>query len=422
MKKTKKRHITNDPFVLRSRMSDVPPPLPPRDCPPPLPSKDCPPPLPSERKKRIWKIVWKSLLGIIVLLLLLFSYFYPGPYRPYSEQKEECINAFMFDTTSIITTPCPVCETRGYQVYHFFGLIKERCTLCKGTGWLPMDVYEEYQRKQGFPPLRHYFSSDKEEKEESQPAEERVETLGEGVFPKDHTYYYVSFNGLAASVRYYVDKQNDCCIEIRGIDNVQYDGTYYWIGLDKDNWNSYKAFIGYQDKFTGYHYEQGQMVIEREEVKGNAYIRCDAKITNDYRRLQIHNSNGLICILEIVPKHRFDEVEAAFQAKRKAGELPPDVIVGVNAGNGGSAASSSSSAYPSGSSSSEYESSSSSAPSHRRCPDCGGSGTCRMCKGKGYKKVIGPSTDVDDPKEVFQDCEWCHGSGRCGTCRGVGHM
>lgn len=420
MKNKKKRHITNDPFVLRSRMADVPPPLPPRDFPPPLLSKDCPPPLPSERKRRVWKIVWKSLLGIIVVLFLLFAYFYPGPYRPYEEQKEECINAFMFDTTSTKTVICPICFTHGYQVYHFFGLIKQKCTLCKGTGWLPWDVYEDYCRKIGLPPLK--FSSSKENTEKSQPAEERVETLGEGVFPEGHTYYYVSFNGLAASVRYYVDKQNERCIEVSGIDKVKYDGTYSWTGLGNDNWNSFRPFSGYHDKYTGYHYEQGQMVMDKEEVKGTAYFKYTAKVTNDYRRLQISNENGLICILEIVPKHQYDEVQAAFQAKKKAGELPPDVIVGVNAGNGGSAASSSSSDYPSSSSSDGYESTSSSAPSHRRCPDCGGSGVCRMCRGKGCKKVIGPSTDVDDPKEVFQDCEWCHGSGRCGTCRGVGHM
>lgn len=49
----------------------------------------------------------------------------------------------------------------------------------------------------------------------------------------------------------------------------------------------------------------------------------------------------------------------------------------------------------------------------RKCPDCGGTGICSICHGRGYRK------NMYSGKE--EKCPWCNGTGQCKVCYGKGY-
>ena len=360
------------------------------------------------RKRKIVKIVLIVLTTLIVAFGIFIAYVYPGEYHAFEERKNLFCDVYHVKSEQPIGAPCPICSGRGFYPYHFFGLIKKKCAYCHGVGWVTLEMEEAYYSQN----RKKISFGTSEENTKKEQIEERVETLGEGVFPNGYTYYYVSQNGIAASIRYYIDKQNEHCFELNGVNNIQYDGLYVYYHFD-DNMNEFRPFMGYQYKMTGYHVENGQYVIEKNEVKDYAIWRSNIKISNDYRRIILRNVvNNVICLLEIAPQSRYEIVQREFQARCKNGEVPGDGII----------ISGSSNATPSNSSEPENNHTENVHSQGRACPDCGGNGRCRMCQGRGFKKVIGPSTDVEDPKEVFQNCQWCNGSGQCKTCYGKGKI
>lgn len=362
------------------------------------------------RWRKIMKIVLLVLAALLVAFGLFFAYVYPGEYHSFEEHKELFCEVYHVDQSLAVGTPCPVCKGRGNHPYHFFGLINEKCAYCHGVGWVTLEMEKAYYSR-----LLQKTIAERENAQDTKEVaaeEEQVETLGEGVFPSGHTYYYVSQNGLAASVRYYIDKQDERCFELSGVDNVQYNGTYVYHRFYEDM-NNFRPFAGYQNKITGYHMVNGRYEFEQQEVKDYSSWRSSISVSNDYRRIVLTNVvSNVKCVLEIASQKRYEIVQREFQARRKNGEVPGDGV--IISGSAGTA--------PGASSESERSSTEDSRSHGRTCPDCGGNGRCRMCNGRGFKKVIGPSTDVDNPKELFQDCQWCGGSGQCKTCYGKGKV
>lgn len=361
------------------------------------------------RKRKIVKVVLLVLAALIVALGIFIAYVYPGEYHAFEERKSMFCKVYHVDPDQAIGAPCPICYASGYHPYHFFGLISETCDYCHGVGWITLEMEREYYDMSN---KKTSFETFKKGKENAPEEEERVETLGEGVFPSGHTYYYVSSNGLAASVHYYMDKQDERCFELGGVDDVQYNGTYVYSRFH-DNMNDFQPFSGYQNKMTNLRMVNNHFEYDQEEVKSYASWRSSISVSNDYRRIVLTNMVSKVkCVLEIAPQKRYEAVQRQFQARRKNGEVLGDGVIISGQTN----------AAPSSSSESERGGAESYRSLGRTCPDCGGNGRCRMCQGRGFKKVIGPSTDVEDPKEVFQNCQWCNGSGQCKTCYGKGKI
>lgn len=52
-----------------------------------------------------------------------------------------------------------------------------------------------------------------------------------------------------------------------------------------------------------------------------------------------------------------------------------------------------------------------------RCPDCGGEGTCRLCRGSGRSPIQNPT---DAELGIVTPCDICAGDGKCSKCFGTG--
>lgn len=51
------------------------------------------------------------------------------------------------------------------------------------------------------------------------------------------------------------------------------------------------------------------------------------------------------------------------------------------------------------------------------CPECGGSGDCKECKGKGKFDHHCSCEYCDTP---YEPCDFCNETGKCVECKGVG--